>query len=386
MKKLNKVLFFGTGGGNDIFSTVLAILSLRQFGISYDSCDIGGVISPFHVHDVVSTDIPGAFITHADARRFINRKDYQKEISFIDSAVAEMAQAEKRSLRIGKVWSFSIDKGTYGLANTLKALFDRERYELLVLVDIGGDIFFRGKEDKHVLSPMFDAIVLRAAKQSGVPVKLFEAGLGTDGELEPEAFQQLPFLSCGKSLTEKSIVHTERLYNQWIRNIRPGRTVPMTIKAFRERKKADIIKMSYRARAHLGERREYVEFLQTISTKLASKCFLIGLDLIRNPFAVKCRSPYDWFIKTQSKLFTNNEANLEYWMARDNRSLQFLTPSPLFSEDIRHSLINEGVRDLKAGVYDRALMFEQDMEAFAINTKNIKTDKHKNNFVIVERR
>ena len=88
---VNRILFVGTGGGNDVFSTFLAAASLWEEGWRWKSCDVGGVISPFHIHTSVPTDIPGVYQTMPDSTRHLLLRDGSgKDIGFVDAHVAEM--------------------------------------------------------------------------------------------------------------------------------------------------------------------------------------------------------------------------------------------------------------------------------------------------------
>lgn len=237
-KNLNRVLFIGTGGGNDIFSTLLAKFSLWEDGWRWKECDIAGVLSPFHRHTCVETGVTGVYKISPTDERFVPRKDKEVKIGFVDAAVAKMVAAEK-SLGVGNVYGLSLVGGSVGLAETFKEL--AKKYNYVVLVDVGGDIFYRGAVDTHILSPMFDAIVLKAFVDSHVPGILFEAGPGTDGEMDPEALE----IAFCKSEAETYQLSTaalhcfSALYEKWIAGTRRGRTVPVTIQAFNS-KEADL--------------------------------------------------------------------------------------------------------------------------------------------------
>ncbi len=363
---VDRVLFVGTGGGNDVFSTLLAAASLWEEGWRWRSCDIGGVISPFHKHNLVSTNVSGVFFTTQNStRRLLSKDGSGKAIRFVDAKVAEMLVRTQYSqpYDVGRmVLALSLEGGTVGLEKAFTQLANE--YDLIVLVDVGGDCFYSGAEDKHILSPMFDAMVIRAFVDSGVNGFLFEAGPGTDGELEPESLTQALVASGGmenaKPLLPSVMDWWGEQYSTWIENYRPGRTVPMTLKAFRSTE--SFLQEQYRVRGHLGDVRRYKYFTQTISAELCQKFYLVDPSRIQNPFAVRCINSMDWFWKTQvCGRHTNNEANLEYFKASADGGLwQFLTPSPLLDPKDRGELINLGLQNLSQGVIDGALMMSGD--------------------------
>lgn len=360
-KSTGRFLFVGTGGGNDVFSTLLAAAAFWHEGRRWKRCDIAGVISPFHGHSLLTTEFKDVYQTTADSERHLLRQDQSKRIGFIDAEVAKLVEAEK-PFGAERVLALTLEHGTEGLARTFRTL--AKEYDFIVLVDIGGDIFYAGKTDTHVLSPMFDAMVLRAFVDSGAPGTLFEAGPGSDGEIEPEALAKALDAAGGfdlhRDLSPDVIDLWEALFQRWIEPHRPGNTVPTTIKAYRSRE--IVIRQRFRARAHLGSLRKYAEFDQRIHAALCSKFYLVRPERIANPFAVSCAGPADWFLKTQVGLHrTNCEANLEYiWTA--GKLWQFLTPSPLLSEKDRDELLELGLYELTQGVCDGAWMFPSDWE------------------------
>ncbi len=361
--KLDKVLFVGTGGGNDIFSCVLAADALWRMGWCWDEAIIAGVLSPFHYHTGVEEvdDACGLYAIGPSAKRFVCRNDESTQIGFVDAEVSKMVFAgdgDCLRLNILGVCGLSLEKGSVGLAEVFKIFAEEGAFT--VLVDVGGDIFYRGKEDTHVLSPMFDSIVLRAFVDSAAPGILFEAGPGTDGEMDPEALEEVlaKAEAVEHPLLSETVDEWEKLYEKWIAPVRTGRTVPTTIQAFRSEEK--ILKLTYKARAHIGYTKIYHNFEQRINTELCKKFFLVEPRKIINPFAVQCFNPLDWFRKTQVLQHqTNCEANLEY-CDLTGELVQILTPSPLFPQSDRIRLIHQGLQDLNDGIYDTAWIFKQD--------------------------
>jgi hypothetical protein len=341
----SRVLFVGTGGGNDVFSTLLAALELehRDSGWQWDSADIAGVLSPFHRHDNTKEILPGCFLTSPESTRHLLTTG--KQIGFIDATVAKLIADGVSENLAGRVLGLSLAQGTVGLAATFVEL--RKQYDMFVLVDVGGDIFYRGR-DPHVLSPMFDAMVLKAFVDSGVPGVLWEAGPGTDGELEVKALEKaLTSLKAERHPLHKlAMLAWQGLYERYIEPVRPGRTVPFTIKAFLSN--TLYVEDTFRCRAHLDDYRLYWLFQQKISTLLCQNFYLINPKRAAryNPFAVSCTDPFDWFVKTQVEQHrTNCEANLEF-LQYSGKLMQFLTPSPLFNSDKQLALFERAQRDL----------------------------------------
>jgi hypothetical protein len=355
IREVNRVLFVGTGGGNDIFSTTLAALSLWQLGWRWNEAAVAGVLSPFHRHHGLTKVMPCVLETHPESTRHLLVED--KQIGFVDATVAKMIRQEPIA-KINKVLGLSLEQGTVGLCRDLIAL--TYQYDFFVLVDLGGDIFYRGTQDWHVLSPMFDAMVLSSFWNADVPGVIFEAGPGTDGELDPDALAEI--LSQEKVEAHPCHLNVldrwQHLYQTWIAPVRPGRTVPMTLKA--QTATTLMMKEEFRCRAHLGDYRQYWPFQQQISTALCRNFYLVDSCVFDNPFALTCKDPFDWFVKTQlQQNRTSNEANLEY-LSHEGEVWQFVTPAPLFPLAVRKDLIARCLANLQAGLYQGAWLLPED--------------------------
>ncbi len=364
MKKFDNVLFVGIGGGNDVFSCILAAQCLKDIGWKFDRCDFAGVLSPFHEHTgKLYPPIPHLRFIESNSRRYVVRKDgaaiVRQQISFVDASVLGAIRASGFADRqIG----LSLEAGSVGLTKSFKAL--KKIYEYMVLVDVGGDCFYSGHMDEHVLSPMFDATVIQAFNDSGAEGILFEAGPGTDGELEPENIATA-LLSCHaeRHRIKKAIMASwEGMYRNHIEPVRPGRTVPNTIRAYHSTEQ--YLNVEFHPRAHIGKVKLYGEFVQTIDTKLCKSFFLLDPKLIPrrvyNPDMVRSDGPIDWFMQTQiDGAHTNCEANLEY-VNEGGRITQLLTPSPLLAREQRQTLVSIGIADLVDGVTDRAILLPDD--------------------------
>ncbi len=82
----------------------------------------------------------------------------------------------------------TIDDGPAAIADGLTGALERLRGDLLLLVDVGGDVLAQGDE-AGLRSPLCDAIMLAAAARlaaRGVPVLLGVFGVGCDAELTTE--------------------------------------------------------------------------------------------------------------------------------------------------------------------------------------------------------
>lgn len=355
--KGDRIAFLGAGGGNDVFSCLLAAASLKRLGWEWKRASIGGILSPFHGHDIGWAAGYYRGTIRPDSTRSLKRRGEETRIPFVDAKVAELVE-QARPYGIDHVFGLDASEGAYGLKWAMHHL----GVERIVLVDVGGDIF-AAWEDHRVLSPMFDAMALRAVcEPEAPPCTLFEAGPGTDGELAPERLRAelLRPEIAAHPLHAEDVGDWERMYKKWIEPTRPGNTVPNTIEAFRWR--APVYDVEVRARAQLGGRRWYRSFRQRIDTDLCKRFYLTAPQAVvgRNPFAVH-GDPERWFRAVQSKYGQerNNEASLQYYL-RHGRLLQFLTPSPLLDRRDRTEIITRALGEMEAHLCEEALLWAHD--------------------------
>jgi hypothetical protein len=175
-----KALVLGTGGGNDIVSALIVALDLQKHGLEVG---LAGVNSPAAIHTYggeleqpVNRIVP-------NTRRYIPAK-ISREISYVDAHLPELL--EKHDMQIDALYDLSVRFGTEKLTEGMRALIAQEQYDLLVAVDVGGDILARGAQDAEILSPQMDLTSLHLLEKVGIPSVLIEMGYGTDGELRQE--------------------------------------------------------------------------------------------------------------------------------------------------------------------------------------------------------
>jgi hypothetical protein len=183
LRRARRPLVIGMGGGGD----VVGALATAEFCRVYDAADpiVGGVTWERRPIDPVagprSTDeIAGAEelaprILLADARTRVR----DREVYFAESRMAQFLGEQ----------TVLIDPhgGAGAVARGLAQAADRLGHDLIVFVDVGGDLLAHGDEP-GLRSPLCDALMLAAAARladAGVPVLAAIFGVGCDGELTP---------------------------------------------------------------------------------------------------------------------------------------------------------------------------------------------------------
>jgi hypothetical protein len=181
LRGARRPLVIGMGGGGD----VVGALASAEFHRLYDGGDpvIGGlawerrpidpVPGPRRVDEIADGEeiAPGVLLAGADTR--VRARD----VYFGESRMA--AYLGERTLLV------CIDAGPAAIAASLAAARERLAADLIVFVDVGGDVLARGDEP-GLRSPLCDAVMLACAERlarDGVPVLLGIFGVGCDAEL-----------------------------------------------------------------------------------------------------------------------------------------------------------------------------------------------------------
>ncbi len=361
INKYHKVLLIGTGGGNDIVSTLIPQQHLQKRGIQ---TDIAGILSPGAIHyfnekleDVVN-------IVNSNSRRIITGKE-DVAISFVDSLLPQIVKDE--NININKIYDFSIRYGTSKLVERVNSLIRHEKYDLVLAVDVGGDILARNHKDKYVLSPLMDFTTLYLLNHLHVDTMLLELGLGTDGELRPDGMKEiltalrednLMLYESQISANDSEIGKFRNVFDK-VKDVRAGHTNVMILKTLDStlaESKKDIV-TEYRFRSQIGKQKWLTPFEVTLPSEYAGKTYLInGKKLAEKRFetAFSYKNSLEQYVKLKSMCPEwKTELDLfslwsgHNWTSSDKHghSLFLLVPSTNMPEQQRNEIIKYGVEN-----------------------------------------
>ena len=173
-----KKLIIAAGGGGDAFTAgVIAEM--------FDSDEI--IIASFSWDRIMYDPDPGP----RKGVEFDNVTRFGKYNTIISKASKLKKVGSKSFLPVisqyfnRDYFLLELDDGVKHLHNQIVELVDMMIIEKIIILDIGGDILATGKE-KELKSPIADASVLAACKGLKIPVSIWVAGCGLDGELSEE--------------------------------------------------------------------------------------------------------------------------------------------------------------------------------------------------------
>jgi hypothetical protein len=214
LRRSRRPLVIGMGGGGD----VVGALATAEFARLYDGAQpiVGGVTwerrpidplpGPRAAHEIVDAEELAPGILRAGRRTRVRDRD----VFFAESRMAQFL-GEPTVL-------IDIHGGAGAVSEGLALAAERLRRDLIVFVDVGGDLLAQGDEP-GLRSPLCDALMLAAASRlsdAGVPVLAAIFGVGCDAELTPdEVFARISHVAaagglCGaRGLTEPVVERLE---------------------------------------------------------------------------------------------------------------------------------------------------------------------------------
>jgi len=376
IKKYKKAFVFGAGGGNDIVSAVLPALHLQKHGIQ---ADVGGVMSPAAIHtyngqlEQIINEIKGEVKRYRPAKKPL-------QLSFIDNYLPRFSMEE--GAPINAFYNFSIRRGTKALVESFNRFIHDNQYDLIVGVDVGGDILARGAQDNTLLSPVMDFASLYLLNQLATDSYVLEFGLGTDGELRPQGMHDImtELKSHGLILHESRIRAEDdevrafaRIYDK-IKEIRSGNTAVMTLRTLNTPTPEQDIIAAYKFRNQLGNKKWFNHFEITLPHQYFGKTYLIdakGLAQRRKQTAIPYENPLEQYIKLKKQTSDwKTELDLHYLWSEENWTttkpegycLLLLVPSKLMPERMRGEILQEGVNQLREDFGDVALILKEDLQ------------------------
>jgi hypothetical protein len=184
LRGCRRPLVIGMGGGGDIVGALATAEAARLYdgaepvlgGLTWERRPFDPVPGPRSVAEITGAEeiAPGILLAGPGTRL----KD--RDVVFAESRMSEFLG--QPTLLI------DVNDGAASVAEGLAAAIETLKCDLVVLVDVGGDVVANGDEP-GLRSPLADAVMLAAGGRlstSGQPVLLGVFGVGCDAELTPD--------------------------------------------------------------------------------------------------------------------------------------------------------------------------------------------------------
>jgi len=181
LRNSKRPLVIGMGGGGDIVGALATAELCRQYdasdpvlgGIAWERRPIDPIPGPRSVEEIEHAKELAPGILLACGATWVR----ERHIRFAESRMAEFLGEETVLI--------TLENGPGAIASGLAHAVGRLDCDLIVLIDVGGDVLAQGDE-AGLRSPLGDAIMLATAMRlgrAGQPVLGGVFGLGCDGEL-----------------------------------------------------------------------------------------------------------------------------------------------------------------------------------------------------------
>ncbi|MDY6837442.1 MAG: DUF1152 domain-containing protein [Thermodesulfobacteriota bacterium] len=176
-----RALVVGAGSGRDMASCVLVSETLRQGGTAVD---LAGFLTPWALHRFDGElERPINELRGQKSRKFILSEEEVSLDSYFEPELVDLNR--DLALGVGRFYLFSLQYGTAKLKGEIEKLIKENAYDVLIALDVGGDILARRGEYPWLLTPMVDFSCLSLLGGMGPPIDCYlaVAAPGVDGEI-----------------------------------------------------------------------------------------------------------------------------------------------------------------------------------------------------------
>jgi len=308
MSNNKKILLIGTGGGDDIFSCFLPALFLKEKEVH-----IMGLLSPaaFHTYNGHKENVINK-LGNKEIFRTIQCCNNTFTIPFADTLLPSLTDSVKN------FYHLSLRPNMSTVIRELESFVNINEYDVILAVDVGGDILADSAIDKQILSPLIDFSVLKILSKIKTRAKIYllEFGLGTDGEIR-SGKRMLELLD--ELLTNDILLQTEKIstsstelrdfekkYNV-IKKVRSGNTLREFFVGIHRRETKHYFYHCYK----IGNFSYPYSFSYTIPESLLNKCFLLDVKKLARLRRDKIKS-YNNFLELLIKYKHNTSWSTEF--------------------------------------------------------------------------
>ena len=184
LRRAKRPLVLGIGGGGDVVGALATAEHARIYdgaepivgGVTWERRPIDPVPGPRNADEIVDAERLAPAVLLAGPQTKVRDRD----VYFAESRMAQVL-GEPTVL-------VDVNDGPQAIAGGLEIAAEKLDRDLIVFVDVGGDLLAQGDEP-GLRSPLCDAVMLAAASRlsdAGRPVLAAIFGVGCDAELTPE--------------------------------------------------------------------------------------------------------------------------------------------------------------------------------------------------------
>lgn len=376
-----KVLIIGAGSGRDIASAILVRESLR------DACsqvDLAGFLTPWALHSFNDNiESPINSITKK-TKKFVPTKEKFYLNSFFEPLLIECN--EKYTLDINNIYLFSLQYGTYILSQEIKRLVQKNGYDAIFVVDVGGDILASENDYQTLLTPIVDLSCLEIISEMPSSVKLYLSVIspGVCGEIGRERmvniideFRTSKFFVWHKKYDEQSQEYQKfKMVNNVInRKTNSYSHTEQIINRIAQCKKNENFKSIYEKKYRIGEKEYSINFPVEIDKDYFNSIYFFDLKQVKSVnkgLTMKFHSVLEGFLKVRNAV-CGTELDLSFVVDNlenvNNNPIFLLTPCCYADVNQKSEIIRLGVDEIKNEKIKYAITLKENKDLIPYDNK-----------------
>jgi hypothetical protein len=356
-------------------SCVLVTESLRERKIA---ADLAGFLTPWALHTFNGKlERPINGLTGQKSRKFMASHEDCALGSYFEPELFRLNT--ELDLGVGRFYCLSLQYGTQELGNELDRLVRDNAYDVIIALDVGGDILARKEDYPWLLTPMvdFSCLSILGGLRSDIDSYLMVAAPGVDGEIPPRNLVDL-----FNALEAKGLVLDDAFLERKSRCYRAYRAVGNRLNARTESRSNTfrlIEKVLSSRSAHLAEtlekrvsledRKWRLSFSLDLRVSLAQKVYCFDLKAVcaLQDTILTYHGIVDAFFQLKELGAGGTEVDLSFvpssiGAGRYGKTVFFLTPPERLNGPVRREILKHGLELIGQGHIPCAIMLRKDSD------------------------
>ncbi len=320
-KKNKKILIIGAGSGRDMASAILITEKYRSYN---NHVDLAGFLTPWALHEFDGKlEKPINLLSDKPATKFIANNKNKKLSSFYEPELISLNK--EFNLCIRNFYLFSLQYGIKRLKKEIEELINNNVYDLIIAVDVGGDILARKKDIESIFTPVvdFSCLEILSSINPSIEKQLVVIAPGVDGELSEKQLVDIFKEYSQQNFTFKSeaIRSRDRSYQKFInvfeeinKRTKSKSQTGLVIKKIVEKKIGLKSKIKYKKILRIKNKKWIIKFPVKLNLNIANKFFYFNLNDVKkfNNIVVNYNNIIEAFYQFKNLGFGGTELDLSY--------------------------------------------------------------------------
>ena len=374
-KAYSKALVIGAGSGRDVASCVLMTVKLRRLGVRVD---LGGFLTPWALHTFNGEiEQPVNELTGRESKKFLPSGGGASLTSYFEPELVKLNR--ELGLGVEEFYLFSLHYGTGPLREALGRLVEENSYDVVVALDVGGDILAGEADYPWLLTPIvdFSCLAVLGELTTGIDRYLSVVAPGVDGEVPRENLKKIfdelnakGLVLSSEKISKKGSAY--QLFSQAARAINSRTSSVSNTFRIIERVVASPdpnLNERLHKRIKIGDKAWRISFPIDLESSLVDRVFHFELSTIygtkRTPLSYK--NIFEAFVKMKQLGMGGTEVDVAFVPlsmedGRFEETVFLLTPSDRIGAKQRIEIIEYGLALAARGSVVNTVLLERDCD------------------------